>query len=183
MPRGEVNNLPDRDGLREAVAAARDEDFIALYRRTVGMVYAFAYNKVGSREEAEDITSQVFLAAMRHYERFEGRGRVENWLLQIARVTIADHWRKVYRIKTIPLDFFNEEEVEQPLNGARPERAAERAQAILDRLSDSYRTVLVCRFLKRMSIEETAAHMRTTIANAKVLQHRALGKAREIQDV
>lgn len=169
---------PEGSGPDERVGVA--EDFISLYRRTVGMVYAFIFSKVGSREEAEDLTSQVFLAALRNYGRFEGRGRVENWLLQIARVTIADHWRKAYRIKTIPLDFFNEEEVEQPEAAAQPQRAAQRAQAILSRLSESYRTVLTCRFLKHMSIEETAAHMRTTIANAKVLQHRALRKAREV---
>lgn len=60
--------------------------------------------------------------------------------------------------------------------------APERVAAVLDRLPDHYRRVLELRFLQGRSVREAAGDLGVSIANAKVLQHRALRLAAQIND-
>jgi RNA polymerase sigma-70 factor (ECF subfamily) len=168
--------------LRRAQQPARltSEDFTSVYEAHVGRVYGFIYSQVGNREEAEDLTSQVFLKVYNSLSRFEGRGSLEGWLFQIARATVNDHWREKYRLPAMPLP----EGLEIAENTIPPDfnRASrdQRVQQILDSLPQNYRDVLHYRFLKRCSVKETAAAMHLTETNVKVLQFRALRKAAQL---
>lgn len=156
------------------------EDFTAVYEAHVGRVYGFVYSQVGNREEAEDLTSQVFLKVYNSLSRFEGRGSLEGWLFQIARVTVNDHWRDKYRLPAVPLPEgldLVENVVPPDFNSASRDQ---RVQQILESLPPNYREVLHYRFLKRYSVKETAAAMRLTETNVKVLQFRALRKAAQL---
>ena len=53
---------------------------------------------------------------------------------------------------------------------------------VLDGLPDNYRRVLELRFLHGRSIREAAGEMGVSLANAKVLQHRALRLAAQISE-
>src|SRR5690348_3193880 len=67
-----------------------------LYQEQLGPIYRFIYSKVGNREEAEDLTSQVFLKAVRSLDSERGPASVRRWLFQVARTTVADYWRAWY---------------------------------------------------------------------------------------
>ena len=155
-------------------------DFVAVYESHVGRVYGFVYSQVGNREEAEDLTSQIFLKVYNSLNRYEGRGSLEGWLFQIARVTVNDHWREKYKLPAIPIP--DGLDVPEPLVSPdfnRSEREA-RVRQVLDTLPSNYRDVLQFRFLQRYSVKETAAAMQLTETNVKVLQFRALRKAAEL---
>lgn len=156
------------------------QDFSSVYETHVGRVYGFVFSQVGNREEAEDLTSQVFLKVYNSLTRFEGRGSLEGWLFQIARVTVNDHWREKYKLPSAPLPEGMEivENVVPP-DFNRADRDA-RVQQILDGLPANYRDVLFYRFLKHYSVRETAAAMKLTETNVKVLQFRALRKAAQL---
>src|SRR5581483_112531 len=79
------------------------DDFSAVYEAHVGRVYGFVFSHVGNREEAEDLTSQIFLKVYNSLTRFEGRGTLEGWLFQIARVTVNDHWREKYKLPAMAM--------------------------------------------------------------------------------
>ncbi len=159
--------------------------FRTLYQENLGVVYRFIYSKVGNREEAEDLTSQVFLKAVRGLDRERGGQSIQSWLYQVARTTIADYWRSFYKIRSNSLESMLEQGWEEPseepaaLPSYLPE---ERVRLILDRLPPHYREVLTCRFLLNLSIKETAEQMRLSEANVKVLQFRALKKAADLGD-
>src|SRR5689334_10799529 len=92
--------------LAQAVVQAIRQDprtFVDIYEQYVSRIYGFVLAQVGNREDAEDITSQVFLKAHRSLNRFEGRGTLESWLFQIARASVNDHWRREYRLAEVPL--------------------------------------------------------------------------------
>ena len=57
------------------------------------------------------------------------------------------------------------------------EQATGRAHRILAALPERYRRILQLRFLQARTIKEAAAEMGVSVANAKVLQHRALRQA------
>jgi len=153
-----------------------------LYERHVRSIYRFVYSKVGNREEAEDLTSQVFLKAARGIDSSRDALSAQGWLFQVARTTIADHWRSVYQLRASSLDDLLDAGLEVPAqNQARTDTGPtdQRVERILAQLPERYRDVLTYRFLRNYSIKETAAALGISEANVKVIQFRALKKASE----
>jgi len=154
-----------------------------LYERHVRSIYRFVYSKVGNREEAEDLTSQVFLKAARGIDSSRDALSAQGWLFQVARTTIADHWRSVYQLRANSLDDLLDAGLELPAEEqARTNTGAtdQRVERILAQLPERYRNVLTYRFLRNYSIKETAVALGISEANVKVIQFRALKKASEI---
>ncbi len=153
---------------------------VQVYQEHVGPVFRFLYSRVGNREDAEDMASQVFLKAVRHLDLTRDTLTIRSWLFQLARTAMADYWREYYKAPRISLrligDISGPDEEEPEVNpGAR----AETLRQVLEQLPDHYRRVLTLRFLEALSIKETAAEMGLTEGNVKVLQLRALRKAAE----
>lgn len=164
-----------------ASSSAPDEaTLVAVYQEHVTPVFRFLYSRVGNREDAEDLASQVFLKAVRHLDLARDAMTIRSWLFQLARTTLADYWREYYRAPKVSLflvgDVSGQEEEEQV---DEPQVAAETLRQVLEQLPDHYRRVLTLRFLEGLSIKETAAEMGITEGNVKVLQLRALRRAAE----
>jgi RNA polymerase sigma-70 factor (ECF subfamily) len=158
--------------------------FSTFYQENLGLIYRYVYSKVGNREEAEDLTSQIFMKAVRGVDTERGSLSVQKWLFQVARTTIADYWRAHYRVSTSSLEELLEAGWEGPAEEeaiAISSRPAERVQRILRVLPEHYREVLTCRFLLNLSIHDTAVQMGLTEANVKVLQFRALKRAADLE--
>ena len=152
-----------------------------LYEDNLVAIYRFIYSKVGNREEAEDLSSQVFVKALRGLDRARDRQSIQSWLFQVARTVVADHWRSFYRLRSDSLDDLLAAGWEAPAVAAEPPMPPdERVERILSRLPARYRDVLTYRFLLNYSIRETAEKMQLTEANVKVLQFRALKKAADL---
>jgi RNA polymerase sigma factor (sigma-70 family) len=147
----------------------------AIYRDNVERVYRLMFSKVGNRADAEDLTTEVFLAALRPLRVSANVGEVRAYLLATARTVLAAHWRRTFGRQITGLDADRIEDVfiQAPSN----DEATARAQSIMAALPERYRRILQLRFLEAYSIKEAAAEMGISVANAKVLQHRALRQA------
>lgn len=155
-------------------------DWEAIYRDNVGWVYRMLFAKVGSKPDAEDLTAEVFLAALRPLRVSASVREVRSYLVATARTVLADHWRRTLGRELTTLDEDQAELVPDEL--VRDERHAgrdrlARAERILAELPENYRTVLRLRYLLGHSLKETATVMGVTVGNVKVLQHRALKAA------
>ena len=165
---------------------ANVQEFQTFYQENLGQIYRFVYSKVGNREEAEDLTSQIFMIAVRGVNTERGAQSMQRWLFQVARTTIADYWRVHYRISTSSLDQLLEIGWEGPTDkepAVMSSTPTERVHRILQALPEHYREVLTCRFLLNLSIRDTANRMCLTEANVKVLQFRALKRAADLEHV
>src|SRR5512144_929908 len=68
--------------------------FGALYDRYVQRVYRYCYYRTNSIPEAEDLTAQIFLAALEGLPRYRQDGHFAGWLFSIARRKVADYHRR-----------------------------------------------------------------------------------------
>jgi RNA polymerase sigma-70 factor (ECF subfamily) len=161
-----------------AVDSESYADWDAVYRDNIALVHRLMFAKVGNRPDAEDLTTEVFLATLRPLRLPASIGEVRAYLLATARTVLARYWARTLAQQVTSLT----EDPEQALTAARPESAAapQRAQQILAALPERYRLILQLRFLEACTVVETAQRMEISVANAKVLQHRAMRRAAEI---
>ncbi|NUP48220.1 MAG: sigma-70 family RNA polymerase sigma factor [Catenulispora sp.] len=151
----------------------------AIYADNVERIYRLMYTKVGNRHDAEDLTSQVFLTALGPLRTTASVGEVRSYLLTTARTVLASHWRSTlgHQVTVIDVDAVDLEDCTPGAEDEPAGRTAERLGAILSGLPERQRAILTLRFLRGYSIKAAAAELGVTVANAKVLQHRALRRA------
>lgn len=152
----------------------------AVYDDNVTWVYRLLYARLGSRADAEDLTSEVFLAALRPLRLSASVAEVRSYLRATARTVLAAHWRATMgrEITMIEDDVAAAEFESDGGNSTAPQRVAK----VLAQLPPQYRRVLELRFLQDRSVRESANDMGVSVANAKVLQHRALRLAAQINE-
>ncbi len=162
------------------------QEFQTFYQENLGLIYRYVYSKVGNREEAEDLTSQIFMKAVRGVNIDRGPQSMQKWLFQVARTTIADYWRAHYRVSASSLEELLDNGWEGPAeeeSAAMNSKPEDLVRRILQALPEHYREVLTCRFLLNLSIRDTAIRMGLTESNVKVLQFRALKRAGDLEQV
>lgn len=160
-------------------AAKRDPArFAELYQRNVYQVYAYVSRRVGTREEAEDITSDAFHHALKNLKSFEWRGApFAAWLIRIAAHRIVDRWRSTAREAGTPIG-------EDPKD-ERMEEIEQHAALfqLVKRLPEDQRRVVTMRFVDDKSIREIAQELGRSEGAVKQLQFRALEKLRAGMEV
>src|SRR3954453_15443443 len=152
----------------------------AIYRENVERIYRLMFAKVGNRPDAEDLTPEVFLAALGPLRVSATIGEVRAYLLATARTVLAAHWRRTLGREITALDADRVEDglVQSPGNG----EASARTRRILAALPERYRRILELRFLEACTVKEAAVEMGVSVANAKVLQFRALRQAAVVDE-
>ncbi|MBS2532032.1 sigma-70 family RNA polymerase sigma factor [Catenulispora sp. NF23] len=170
---------PERFGQPRPLPTAAYPGWEAIYADNIERIYRLMYAKVGNRQDAEDLTSQVFLTALGPLRATASVGEVRSYLLATARTVLAAHWRATlgHQVTVIDVDVVSLEDVSEPGREERAGRTDERIGAILSGLTERHRAILTLRFLRGYSIKAAAAELGVTVANAKVLQHRALRRA------
>ena len=156
-------------------------DWDAAYRDNVDRLYRLMYAKVGNRPDAEDLTAEVFRAALGPLRIESSKGEVRAYLLATARTVLASHWRRRLGLVVTTIDPDTDtvwlDDSPEPSGG---DEARRRATEVLDALPDRYRRILELRFLEACSLKEAAHAMNVSLSNAKVLQHRALKMAAKL---
>jgi len=97
MPAGQTGPGDPAAGDDEVLARqARDDPqaFAELYHRHAKRIYRFHLFRTGNANDAQDLTSQTFLAALEGIENYSGHGSLCGWLFGIARHKVADHYRR-----------------------------------------------------------------------------------------
>ncbi len=84
------------------MATLENKKFAKIYDKHIDKIYRFIFLKTGTKEVAEDITSQVFTKAWRKF-KLQGRD-IENmsaYIFQIARAEVANHYRDASKFQII----------------------------------------------------------------------------------
>ncbi len=165
-------------------AAQRDPTrFAELYELNFSRVYAYIARRVGNREDAQDLTAEVFGRAFANLGKFEWRGVPFGvWLFKMAANAMADRWKRAARETGNPSPEVAQEirALEEP-DLEEIERRAQLFQLVI-RLPQDQRRVIELRFAEEKSIREIAQVLRRTEGAVKQLQFRALETLRQRMD-
>jgi len=175
---------------RRLIEAAQSDParFADIYENYFELVYAYVARRARNRDEAEDLTGEVFRKALASLPRFKWRGApFSAWLFQIASNMIADRSKRVAR--EVSLD---ESGATAPGASTQVGKRADMSQQkdledserrallfrLVDELAEDQGRVLVMRFAEEKSIREIAETIRRTEGAVKQLQFRALENLR-----
>jgi len=154
------------------------EVFIAWYDEYVDQIFRFLYLKTSSKEEAEDITSNVFLKLWNYsQENHVDKKTVKAFLYRIARNTLIDYYRKNSREDSISLDGLEKDpdalNVKSHHDSVQLSYDVGQLKSQLSKLKDEYRDLIVMRYVEEMSITEIAKSLEKSNGSVRVSIHRA----------
>jgi RNA polymerase sigma-70 factor (ECF subfamily) len=169
-------------GLVSLVDKAKAGDgaaFAELYDRYVDQTFGYIYRRVGHRQTAEDLTSDVFLRALRRLSSFEWQGvDLGAWIMTIARNRVHDHFKsarfRMERAVDQPPEDADQSVIDNPERVAIGRDMARALGAALENLKDEHREVIELRFVHDRSVSDTAQIMGRSVGATKALQYRAL---------
>lgn len=159
---------------RLLISAAQKQParFADLYEENFDRVYAFFARRVPTREEAQDLTAEVFHTALASIRNFRWQGApFVSWLYGIAGHVMSAHWKKVESTRGI-------EESDLSDHGGGIESSVMLGK-LVDALPPDQRRVIQRRFLDQKSIREIAQEFGRSEGAIKQLQLRALENLRE----
>jgi RNA polymerase sigma-70 factor (ECF subfamily) len=174
--------LENEENLIRSAKGGDPEAFGKLYDEHHPRIYRFVLLKVSSREDAEDLTHQIFLNAWEHISGYRHQGfPFSSWLYRIARNAVIDHYRT--RKEEVSVDdvdpemFALSEDIQAGANRAMEFARVRRA---IVKLSSLHQDVIIMRFVEELAIREVAAALKKSEGAVKLLQHRAITELQRI---
>jgi RNA polymerase sigma factor (sigma-70 family) len=152
-----------------------------IYRVYAADLQRSIYSRVGDLALAEDLTSTVFLKALRWLREDQSPESARGWLYATARTTIADYWQTQSQYETRSLGDL--EAQFQAFESAEfaGQQAEMRVQHLLSLMPERDRTILTLRYLQGYSASEIAEALGTSASHIRVLQLRALRRAAQLE--
>jgi RNA polymerase sigma-70 factor (ECF subfamily) len=146
---------PDNLSALAIEAKTNPAAFGLLYDHYVQPVYRYLYSRVGSLHDAEDLTSQTFIAAYEALPRYRERGHFAAWLFRIARSKLMDHFRGS-RFE-VELDAMEKPVVEgDELNQFILDEELSHLKSIINTLDDKEQDLIRLRYVAELSYVEIA---------------------------
>jgi RNA polymerase sigma-70 factor, ECF subfamily len=146
--------MDDIPGLVEA-AKGDPAAFGRLYNHFVQPIYRYLYSRVGTVHDAEDLTSQTFMAAYESLPRYRERGFFSAWLFRIARSRLVDHFRgHSHEVGLAAAEKLRA--VHDALGQVIQDEEMKRLQLLICELTDEEQDLLRLRYVADLSFAEMA---------------------------
>lgn len=173
---------------RDLVEKARRDPkaFGLLYERYVDRIYSYVYYRTGSHHDAEDLTAQVFLQALRNIRRYEQRGvPFISWLFRIAHNAVANWHRDEGRHQMVALDQTVEvgaSKEDSPYQRAADNERRDLLLAAISHLPAERQDLLIFKFVEHLPNAQIGELLGRSEAAIKSLYYRTLLSLREDLD-
>ena len=175
------NMLDGEEKLIKDAIEGKASAFGSLYDKYHGKIYRFVYLKVSHREEAEDLTHQVFLNAWLNISKYEFKGLpFSSWIYQIARNQVIDHYRT--KKPTIDLEIIEDIHISASTleKDAEMNLELDAIRKALLKLNQEQQDIIIMRFVEDLSPKEISAALGKPESTIRVLQHRAIQNLKKI---
>lgn len=173
----------DEDQMLVSAARQDTEAVGRLFDKYYSEILGYIYHCTLDSTVAEDLTSNVFLAAFRHLGRYRWRQiPFRAWLFRIATNEVRMHWRRQRRVKMVSL------QPDADIHAAGPSaadslEAAEEYRLLYKALLElrlKYRTVIILRYFEDKAIAEICEITATKEGTVKSQLHRGLARLQDI---
>lgn len=156
------------------------DDYLKYYNQFRDKIFTFIYYRVYSDKEiAEDLTSEVFLKALKNFESFDASQSFQAWIYRIAKNHIINFYEKK---KALPLEMAATKTVDYAAeNNSKYE--ADLVMTEIKRMKDDYREVLLLKFVDELTNEEIANVLGKDNGTVRTRISRALSELRRTTKV
>ena len=151
---------------------------ITQYRQRV---FSFANYSLRAREDAEDITQDVFIKLWQNWQRLD-HSKLNAWLMRVAHNAVVDHVRKHKKANEQVDDYAElEDQASEEYSGGDLDDRAFKQQLMeaIKSLDDPFRSILVMRDIQGMSYTDIQQSLDISASQVKVYLHRGRRKLRE----
>lgn len=155
-------------------------EFSQIYYREIDKIFRFFFLRVNSVEEAEDLTSLVFLKFYQSFQKKDEKTVVDtkSFLYKMARNLLIDFYRKKDR-NSLSLDKLLKEGFDLPSpdkieNKIELDFQMEEIKKALKEINPLYADIIILHYIDDLSIKELALILNKKENNVRVLVHRAL---------
>ncbi len=161
------------------------EAFAQVYDLYITPIYRFIYFKVATRQDAEDLTSEVFLRIWQYItETEEAIENLRALLYRTARNLVIDFYRQKAK-RDLPqdqeaLNNVIDDRQQSLLSHIENELAMKNIERVLRKMKDEYREVIILKFVEELTVGEIAKILDKSKGSVRVLLHRALKVSREL---
>ncbi len=181
----------DEKKLFSKIKKRDQEAFAKAYDLYVDDIYRFIYFKIGNQEEAQDLTSAVFLKTWNYIleNSLKDFKTLRALIYRIARNAVIDHYRKTSGLSNVSID--NEEnqiDIKDESRGILEDIEIKTDYAQIElklkNIKEEYREVIILRYVNELSIAEISKVIDKSKGNIRVIISRALKALRnEMEDL
>lgn len=170
MSKEEVNDLAKR-------AKEDESSFALLYENFLEKAMRYAYWKLGSKEKAEDVTSEVFFRLVKKLPQYDETKDFQPWFYTILRNCINDELRRNYRKNTY---LISTEPESLDKSADQSELEANTVAYALSLLPGDLRNILEMSFVLEMTVEEIAQEIGISVKSVYRKRTEALKKCNHL---
>ena len=154
------------------------DHFLPYYNQFKDKIYNYFLYRVGfDKSLAEDLTSEVFIKALKNFKNFDIEKKFQSWIYMIAHNHLVNHYKTSGR--TIPLEFV-ENFLHYSDNSAEEKLELERVLKIIDSMENVDSEVLRLKFIDELNNQEIANLMAKEEGTIRTQISRSLEKLRQI---
>ena len=155
------------------------------YRQAIGQhrarIYSFAHYSLRAKEDAEDVTQEVFIKLWQHWQKID-HSKLGGWLMRVTHNAVIDHVRK-QKPSQIHLDRYADVD-QQSATDDQAKQLDQRAfkdqlQVAIKALADPFRSIMIMRDVQGLSYADIQISLGMSESQVKVYLHRGRRKLRD----
>lgn len=158
------------------------DNFDVIYETYIRNVFRYVYNRTGNNKDAEDITSQIFLAVLESLPNYKDDGHFTAWIFTIARRKVIDFYRKKKPLTSLDdVKFaFVDEDMDKNFIHQEHIRALNK---VLNNLSENERELIRLRIVAELKFTDIARILKRSESAVKKAHYRLIERIKNHLEV
>lgn len=155
--------------------------FAPLYNKYYDQIHGYVIQKLNDIDVARDVTSQVFLKAMKYIKGYKYQGvPFSSWLYRIAKSEINQSFRDRKKRLSVPFESYQVATFMETFKDEELEMNKEKLKFVLNKLSKNEKELINLRYFQFYAYKEIAEMLDISENNAKVKTFRVLNKLKKL---
>jgi RNA polymerase sigma-70 factor (ECF subfamily) len=172
------------EGLIERAQKGDSDAFGEIFDLYLTPIYRFIYFRISNKEDAEDLTEEVFMKAWEKINTFKKMSNIpfSAWLFQIAKNIVTDFWRKNKDTLEIDENHEDKKSFKELVQNTEVNFERKRLKKALNEIPSVQADAISLKFFSELSNQEIATVLKKSEGAVRILLSRGLKRLREIMD-